>query len=834
MDKKPKTFLNAEHPWPGLSAFQEADAAYFHGRDREIAEMVRIVRADVLTVLFGKSGIGKSSILRAGLFPALRKHNLYAVYIRVRYEPGFPPPEEQVRGAIQSQLAAAGVEFTPPAEADLPTLWEYFHHDATEFWDARNQWVTPVLVFDQFEELFSIGHQAAGHESSARELCEMLESLTSGKIPAAVRARMEADPDYADRFDFRKTPLKVILSLREDFLADLADLQLDWQLTISNRYRLLPLGGHQALEAVVNPGGDLIETAVARELVLAVSQSHSVRRIRRLAATEDPLANRQVEPALLSVFCRELNNQRLADNRERITAEQVSASTESILSRYFERAVDGIPEVLRDYLETHLVTAQGYRNRAPLDEALALDGVSREPVQQLVDQRLVRIEEDNGTLWIELTHDILTGVIQQSRQERRARRDYERRTRRWKRRIRNGICAAAAVYVFGLVTYLSYLVTDVPLLPEAAALRFPEPTPEEEESHATLMWMSEHAEYGRLEEWPEDLEMVKVVSKPLDEFNTYLAGVRANAQKIRGEWARLDLAREWETHLRAFPRVADLTTSFESDIIQFWPIRQYAQYLWAVSFLDMMDDRPEPGIARILHFMESLSRVAGGSRTLIVTMIMEALQTQNVKVLDVMLDTYRARYPAETFLPLVGGLQWLHDPWETLRRGWRGESILLANQLRQISAENVASLFILSGDDSPAAALLMAPARLLPSLVYKPNLSMNTHYRITERYLDWAEEYLDPARISGAADVLASAAGVAAAARSNALKPPDLQAIIRRSGNRWGRNILGAILFEIGVPSMETLLVKIRENQVIINQFKQRLRREFPEAPFRP
>ncbi|HYN21762.1 MAG TPA: hypothetical protein VE078_12430, partial [Thermoanaerobaculia bacterium] len=64
--------LSPDNPWPGLDPFDETDRAYFHGRTAESGDLLRLVRREPLTVLFGRSGLGKTSLLKAGLFPLLR------------------------------------------------------------------------------------------------------------------------------------------------------------------------------------------------------------------------------------------------------------------------------------------------------------------------------------------------------------------------------------------------------------------------------------------------------------------------------------------------------------------------------------------------------------------------------------------------------------------------------------------------------------------------------------------------------------------------------------------------------------------------------------------
>ena len=61
-----------DSPYKGLARYEEADAAYFFGRDVEAELVVANVLASRLTLLFGDSGVGKSSLLHAGLAPRLR------------------------------------------------------------------------------------------------------------------------------------------------------------------------------------------------------------------------------------------------------------------------------------------------------------------------------------------------------------------------------------------------------------------------------------------------------------------------------------------------------------------------------------------------------------------------------------------------------------------------------------------------------------------------------------------------------------------------------------------------------------------------------------------
>ena len=98
------TQLDRDNPWPGLEAFDESGRDYFHGRDHEAAELLNHVLDAAVTVLYARSGLGKTSLLQAGVFPLLRDGDLRAgllsvlrdrdflpVYVRFELKPGAAP-----------------------------------------------------------------------------------------------------------------------------------------------------------------------------------------------------------------------------------------------------------------------------------------------------------------------------------------------------------------------------------------------------------------------------------------------------------------------------------------------------------------------------------------------------------------------------------------------------------------------------------------------------------------------------------------------------------------------------------------------------------------------
>jgi WD40 repeat protein len=405
--------VDATSPWPGLAAFREADRAYFKGREAVIEEVVRLVTRSPLTVLFGVSGLGKTSLLRAGIFPSLRQNGILPIYIRLRHTDDLTPLRQQVWDGVAAALEATGVEAAEPEEEG--SLWEYFHRREVRFWNERNRLVTPLLVFDQFEEIFTLGRANSEHRERSEAFIAELADLAEARPPATVKARLEAEPEAALQYTLTDRPCKVLLSLREDFLADMTDLSARMPTLGDNTFRLQRMNADEALRVVQVEG--LVDAAVARRVVEFVAAPD-----RDNTAESGPGA---IEPALLSVFLRELNLKRQAQGRPTITADLVDGSATRIIADFYHRtmAEPGLGPGVRRLIEEKLLTRSGFRNILAEEEALAEPGVSAADLDRLIALRLLRREDTGrkGQARIELTHDVLTEPIRVSRDERHIR-----------------------------------------------------------------------------------------------------------------------------------------------------------------------------------------------------------------------------------------------------------------------------------------------------------------------------------------------------------------------------------------------------------------------------
>ena len=184
--------IDPENPWLGLSSYSEETRAYFHGRDDETAELARRVQRKLLTVLFGQSGLGKTSLLRAGLVPRLRAEGYCPVYVRVDYAPDSPAPSEQIKQAIFRATAAAGHWTRPGSAVEGESLWEFLHHRGDLLRDAER---THAAAAADLRPVRGDLHAGAGRRRRAgmraKRFLDDLADLVENRPPAALERRLE-------------------------------------------------------------------------------------------------------------------------------------------------------------------------------------------------------------------------------------------------------------------------------------------------------------------------------------------------------------------------------------------------------------------------------------------------------------------------------------------------------------------------------------------------------------------------------------------------------------------------------------------------------------------
>ncbi|MGH4010114.1 MAG: PQQ-binding-like beta-propeller repeat protein [Pseudonocardiaceae bacterium] len=223
-----------ESPYVGLVPFNEEDAAYFFGREREIDLIVANLTATRLTLLYAPSGVGKSSVLRAGVLPALHHidDDSYAdlgvpgaavAYVSTWRDAPLETIAAAVSAAVSRVTGAGPVEDSGETGANAPTLSVPWLREVLR----QSRVSTVYLILDQFEEYFLYHPMDRGEEGLTAELGSILSA--------------------------RDLPVHVLLSIREDALAGLDRFKGGVPHLFDNYLRLTHLSRDAAQAAIEGP-----------------------------------------------------------------------------------------------------------------------------------------------------------------------------------------------------------------------------------------------------------------------------------------------------------------------------------------------------------------------------------------------------------------------------------------------------------------------------------------------------------------------------------------------------------------------------------------------------
>lgn len=204
-----------ENPFKFLDYYDEDDASVFAGRSEEVMRILADFTRSRTFTLYGRTGLGKTSLLRAGLFPRLRDLGYLPIYIRL-----LDHPVDDLLNAVRRALGDPSL-----TKEDLPARLAGVSELAAA--DDIDDSVRPVvLVLDQFEELFIRFERRPDERKALRVLLREIASFPNSSV-------------------------SILFSLREDYVAQMDDLQSDLPDVMTQSYRLLPLTAYGAREAIL-------------------------------------------------------------------------------------------------------------------------------------------------------------------------------------------------------------------------------------------------------------------------------------------------------------------------------------------------------------------------------------------------------------------------------------------------------------------------------------------------------------------------------------------------------------------------------------------------------
>jgi WD40 repeat protein len=343
----------------GLLPFQEADRSRFYGREAETASLFELIRHGDFRfgVLFGESGCGKTSLLRAGLVPKLWGEGYVPIYCRSYKDP--------LSAALDECRKRSQVE---PLESELAI--EYLRRV------ARDLGGPIVLICDQFEEFF-VSHR------SLEEREPFLSFLAQC---------------YRDH----TLPVKCLVSMRSDFLylihAELGG-RIAEPLISSGLYHLRNFEEGHAVEIIersARQAGLPFETGLSRQIARDLSSAGTV------------------SPSELQIVGEQLQSKRIYT----LQAYRLAGGKEPLVHSFLEDVIQasGDPDGARLLLRS-VISEENTRLTLTLNEIARRTQRSEAAVARLLrlfsDARLVREVQDDDPWRYELMHEYLIDRINQ-------------------------------------------------------------------------------------------------------------------------------------------------------------------------------------------------------------------------------------------------------------------------------------------------------------------------------------------------------------------------------------------------------------------------------------
>jgi WD40 repeat protein len=343
------------NPYRGLLPYRARDAAWFFGREQESEVVVNRLRIEPFVAIVGPSGVGKSSLVHAGVAPALE-------WQVVSMRPGRAPLAQ-----LAAQLTNRKIDLGDLAEGDLGTIVDRLRRAAAEAGGL-------LIVVDQFEELLTLGCPPDERDRFIRVLLAMASAVDAA--------------------------LGIVITLRDDFLIRVEQLPGLAPVLARGIQLLGPLGPEALERIIVEParrfGYEFEDPALPARMVETVAGA--------------PGATALISFAVTRLW--ELRDRHFHQLSTKAYA--AIGGVTGALARHADETVDAMPASERQLVRKafrHLVTFEDTRavlEREELRQLLGGGDDAERLIGRLIDARLlVSSENDRGTGVVEIVHEAL-------------------------------------------------------------------------------------------------------------------------------------------------------------------------------------------------------------------------------------------------------------------------------------------------------------------------------------------------------------------------------------------------------------------------------------------
>ncbi len=325
--------------YPGLRPFDADEKQHFFGRDEEIEAVCRLLDLDNLTILHSPSGMGKSSLINAGILPTLSDirnweipHHIVTIRF-TNYDPALARLRREKQGLVglESELIKDPIDrFIDACLGEGKDWEEVIPMPKPSLWLSAKQMLVDqavhplriVFILDQFEELFTYP------EERVEEFARQLGDLYHQALPEEVRKGLERkqiidggeagekpalpSPKVAQLLSKIEEPLdaKILISMRSDKLHYLERLKAYLPEMLLNSYELRSFDIDQAKKAIAQPASLGGAGFISPEFSI---DDHILDEI--IGFLQDKLT-RRIDPSQLQIVCQHIERRIIERERK--------------------------------------------------------------------------------------------------------------------------------------------------------------------------------------------------------------------------------------------------------------------------------------------------------------------------------------------------------------------------------------------------------------------------------------------------------------------------------------------------------------------------------------
>jgi YVTN family beta-propeller protein len=448
-----------DNPFQGPRAFTRYDKDWFFGRDDETDELLSLILAHKAVLVYAQSGAGKTSLLNAKIIPELEKNGLYVLPIaRVKGYQEIKKISESHED-LKNEAKAVGTQ-SSSSEKLMHNPFMYNAIQCIIAGDTSNEFdnlskLSKITTFCEFlQKKIALVENKAKKKKPTVIIFDQLEELFRSSPDGSRENQEYFFSQIANALDKENLPLRVVLVIREDYLASLDPFGLILPEKLRPRFRLEPLDKDHAKEAIQMPLekskeyfkeiSNYIDELLKRRYEDSIDKEAGSGKksigvvekiVRSLCTMRFELADGQptevigefVEPIYLQIVGQSLWEKLVSASRQGKTDINLDylevGDVDKALGDFYVDIVKQAAiqskvseDEIRDWCEKNLITYSGTRSiiHKGLDRTGGLDN---KVLDVLEDKYLVRREMRAGAPWYELTHDRLIRPIRNSNQK---------------------------------------------------------------------------------------------------------------------------------------------------------------------------------------------------------------------------------------------------------------------------------------------------------------------------------------------------------------------------------------------------------------------------------